>query len=104
MAKRKIVFHTGRGGQNKLALTLVMITVLMLVVVVLIRGSELHKLQEGYDKEIEALQEKIDAESERAEEIEEYRKYTQTDKFAEEVAKDKLGLVYEDETIFVPEE
>ena len=28
----------------------------------------------------------------------------QTDEYAEQVAKDKLGLVYEDEIIFKPEE
>ena len=30
--------------------------------------------------------------------------YMQTDEYAEQVAKDKLGLVYEDEIIFKPEE
>ena len=39
----------------------------------------------------------------RAEDIEEYGKYTKTTKFVEEVAKDKLGLVYEGEIIFKPE-
>ena len=52
----------------------------------------------------QALQEQIDAEEERAEQIEEYRKYTQTKKYVEEVAKDKLGLVNEGEIIYKPEE
>ena len=42
-------------------------------------------------------------EEERANEIEEYRKYTQTKGFVEEVAKDKLGLVYEGEILFKSE-
>ncbi len=37
---------------------------------------------------------------ERAKELEEFATYTKTKKYAEEVAKDKLGLVYEDEIIF----
>ena len=41
---------------------------------------------------------------ERAKEIEEYGKYVQTKKYAEEVAKEKLGLVYEDEIIFKAED
>ena len=46
----------------------------------------------------------MEAENQRALEIEEYGKYTQTKKYVEEVAKDKLGLVYEDEIIFKSEE
>ena len=36
--------------------------------------------------------------------IEEYRKYTQTQKYVEEVAKEKLGLVNENEIIFKSED
>ena len=36
-------------------------------------------------------------------EIEEYEKYTQTKKYIEEVARDKLGLVYEGEILFKDE-
>ena len=36
--------------------------------------------------------------------IVELEAYMQTDEYAEQVAKDKLGLVYEDEIIFKPEE
>ena len=54
----------------------------------------------GYDTQIASLSAQIDAETARAEEIEEYRKYTQTKAYVEEVAKDKLGLVYEGEILF----
>ena len=37
------------------------------------------------------------------EEIAEYGKYTQTKKYVEELAKDKLGLVYDGEIIFKDE-
>ena len=50
------------------------------------------------------LSEQIAAEEERSSEIEEYRKYTQTKKFAEEYAKEKLGLVYKDEILFKQED
>ena len=40
----------------------------------------------------------------RTEELIEYEKYTKTAKYVEEVAKDKLGLVYEDEIIFESED
>ena len=41
---------------------------------------------------------------ERAEEIEALEAYTKTKKYVEDVAKDKLGLVYEDEVIFKADE
>ena len=61
-------------------------------------------LPKTYAAREKALQEQIDAENARTEEIEEYRKYTQTKKYVEEVAKDKLGLVNEGEIIYKPEE
>lgn len=83
---------------------LVTIVVLMLLVVVSINSVGLRQKRESYREREQALQEQIDAEEERAEQIEEYRKYTQTKKYVEEVAKDKLGLVNEGEIIYKPEE
>ena len=68
------------------------------------REGRLRQKRESYREREQALQEQIDAEEERAEQIEEYRKYTQTKKYVEEVAKDKLGLVNEGEIIYKPEE
>ena len=48
----------------------------------------------------EALLEAIAAEERRAEEISDLEAYTRTKKYVEDVAKEKLGLVYEDEIIF----
>jgi len=61
---------------------------------------ELQRKIAGYDTQIASLSAQIDAETARSEEIEEYRKYTQTKAYVEEVAKDKLGLVYEGEILF----
>ena len=102
MVKRKVVFRKKR--QNRLGMFLVLTVVLMLLVVVSFKSVELKQKQETYDAREKALQEQIDAENARTEEIEEYRKYTQTKKYVEEVAKDKLGLVNEGEIIYKPEE
>jgi len=80
------------------------IVVLMLVVVVAVRSSELKQKQAVYAEREAALEKQIEEEKARTEEIEEYRKYTQTKKYVEEVAKDKLGLVYEGEIIFKEED
>lgn len=76
----------------------------MLLVVVSLKSAELRQKQETYAARERVLQEQIDAEKARTEEIEEYRKYTQTKKYVEEVAKDKLGLVNEGEIIYKPDE
>ncbi len=102
MIKRKVVFR--RKRQNRLGMFLVMLVVLMLLVVVSINSIGLRKKRESYRERENALQEQIDAEEDRAEQIEEYRKYTQTKKYVEEVAKEKLGLVNEGEIIYKPEE
>ena len=102
MIKRKVVFRKKR--QNRLGMFLVTIVVLMLLVVVSINSVGLRQKKESYLEREQALQEQIDAEEERSEQMEEYRKYTQTKKYVEEVAKEKLGLVNEGEIIYKPEE
>ena len=102
MVKRKVVFRKKR--QNRLGMFLVLMVVLMLLVVVSLKSEELRQKQETYAARERVLQEQIDAEKARTEEIEEYRKYTQTKKYVEEVAKDKLGLVNEGEIIYKPDE
>ena len=102
MIKRKVVFRKKR--QNRLGMFLVTIVVLMLLVVVSINSVGLRQKKESYLEREQALQDQIDAEEERTEQIEEYRKYTQTKKYVEEVAKEKLGLVNEGEIIYKPEE
>ena len=102
MIKRKVVFRKKR--QNRLGMFLVTIVVLMLLVVVSINSVGLRQKKESYLEREQALQEQIDADEERSEQIEEYRKYTQTKKYVEEVAKEKLGLVNEGEIIYKPAE
>lgn len=89
--------------QNKTGMILVTIVVMMMLIVVTIKSVELQDKKEAYAQREAALLEEIAAEEARTEEIEEYGKYTQTKKYVEEVAKDKLGLVYEGEIIFKDE-
>ncbi len=102
MVKRKIVFRR-KKKENRLGMVMVTIAVCMLLAVVAVKSVELRQKQETYAARISQLDGQIEAEKKRSEEIEEYEKYTKTTKFVEEVAKDKLGLVYEGEIIFKPE-
>jgi cell division protein DivIC len=98
MVKRRLAFRKKR--QNRLGMFLVSTAVVMLLLVVGIKSIELREKQRVYAaREIE-LEQQIAAEEKRTEEIEEFRKYTKTKKYAEEVAKDKLGLVHDGEIIF----
>ena len=98
MVKRKLAFR--RKRQNRLGMFLVTTAVLMLLLVVGIKSIELQEKKRIYAAREIALEEQIAAEEKRAQEIEEFRKYTKTKKYVEDVAKEKLGLVYEDEVIF----
>ncbi len=98
---RKAAYRKRR--QNRLAMLLVTTVVLMMMLVVTFKSVELREKRQFYMSREEALIQEIEAEEARSLEIEEYGKYTQTKKFVEEVAKEKLGLVYEGEIIFKDE-
>lgn len=100
MAGRRVVYRKKR--QNRMAAFLVMSVVTMLLIVVSFKSAELEERKAAYEVREHTLQEQIDAETLRAEQIEEYRKYTQTKKYVEEVAKEKLGLVNDGEIIYKP--
>ena len=85
-------------------MVMVTVAVLMLLIVISFKSVELRQDQAVYDEKIEQLNSQIEQETLRTAEIEEYGKYTQTLKYVEEVAKDKLGLVYEGEILFKSED
>lgn len=90
--------------QNRTSMILIMMIVVVLLLVVSIKGYRLMQERDALQTEVADNNEVIqDLEAEK-EEIEEYKKYKQTPQYYEEIAKEKLGMVYEDEIIFVPEE
>ena len=90
---RKAAYRKKR--QNKFGMFLVSVVVIMLMVVVAVKSVELREKKAFYAQKEQTLLEQIEAETKRSEEIDEYEKYTQTKKYIEDVAKDRLGLVYE---------
>lgn len=103
MIKRKIVFRR-KKKENRLSMVMVAIAVLLVLIVVAFNSVGLRQKQEAYAARIAQLEQQIEEETQRTAEIEEYGKYTKTKKYVEEVAKDKLGLVYEGEIIFKSED
>lgn len=95
---RRVAFRGKR--QNRLGMFLVSAVVVMLLVVVSVNSALLKQKQDTYAARVAELDELILAEEERAAELEEFRKYTQTQAYIEELAKEKLGLVHEGEIVF----
>lgn len=93
----------GRKTKKRTGLFTTLCLVLMICGIIVYQKENLDKKRIAYQEQDQALQEQIDAETERAEEIEEKRAYVQTKKYIEDVAREKLGLVYKDEIIFDPE-
>lgn len=96
--RKKAVYRKRR--QNRFSMFLVSLVVVMILVVVAVKRIELSAKMDANQEKIELLSGQIEDEKVRAEEIAAYEKYTHTKAYVEEVAHDKLGLVYEGEIIF----
>ncbi|SFC88802.1 FtsB family cell division protein [Butyrivibrio sp. YAB3001] len=89
-----------RRFQNTAGMVWACIVVLILVTAVSIKSIGLMKKADDYQAREAALVSQIEQEKQRSEEIAEFEKYTQTRKYIEDTARDKLGLVYPGEIIF----
>jgi cell division protein DivIC len=81
-------------------MTAAFIAIMALVVVVGVNSVSLRQKNAVYAAKEQELIAQIAEEDARTAELEELATYTKTKKYAEEVAKEKLGLVYENEIIF----
>ena len=103
MGARRVAYRK-KKRQNLFSMALVSLAVVMILIVVIIGGFQIQKKIDGYEQKRQELQAQIEEQEKRAEEVGEVEKYTQTKQYMEEVAKDKLGLVYEGEILFKQEE
>ena len=90
--------------QNRFSMFLVMLALLMILVAVYASSIKMQDRLDALEAQSAFLQAQIDAEKERAQEIELLRKRSQTKEYYEEIAKEKLGLVNADEIVFKAEE
>lgn len=68
------------------------------------KGMDLQEQLDGYQTKMEKLDEQLEEEQARTQEIDDLKDYMKTDEYAEEVAREKLGLVKGNEIIFKTEE
>lgn len=96
--RRKAAYR--RRHQNRFSMFLVSLVVVMIMVVVAVKSVDLKQKIDAKAQEAQQLDTQIEAEKERAKEIEEFGKEIQTKGYIENIAREKLGLVYEGEILF----
>ena len=100
-ARRKRKQAAGKqAARNKAAMVGISTVVTMLLAVLLIQGQSLQKrIQENEQRKEELLAE-TETEQERTSEIEDMEEYMQSDEYIEKIAREKIGLVKDNEIIF----
>ncbi len=88
---------------NICGVAIVVIICMVIIVACFFGGKNVEAQNESYIQLESELESQIADESERAEEIEEYSRYVDSDEFAEKVAKEKYGLVNSDEIVIKEE-
>ncbi|MBQ6637373.1 MAG: septum formation initiator family protein [Lachnospiraceae bacterium] len=104
MKKRKLKRYRRKGPNNRVGMILVTAVLLMVFAASMVKIISLKQTQKVYDEKKEYYSTLVEDEVKRSEELVEFEKYTQTDAYIEEVAKQRFGLVKDGEIIFVAEE
>ena len=99
---RRRRLRRGMRGHRQSVFAIIAVLIL-LIAVVSVNAMTLRAKEKSYQAQEIELAQQIEEEKARAKEIDELEKYVGTDEYVEEVAKDKLGLVHENEIIFKAE-
>ena len=70
------------------------------VVVMSIQIVKLYKKDQEYASRQDSLQSQLEDETEQQNALSDYEEYTQSQEYIEDIAKSKLGLVYDNEIVF----
>jgi cell division protein DivIC len=93
-----------RGQRNRTGIGVIAFVVLILFGIVSYRRISLEVESKEANRSMERLEAQIQEQKERTIDINNMKVYVQSKRYIEEIAREKLGLVYEDEVIFQPEE
>ena len=89
-----------RKRLNRIKVIGTVVVVLVICIALNYKKHLLEKEQVACEKRLAMVKEDYEEEEERIEDIKEFRAYVQTKQYAEEIAREKLGLVYPGEIIF----
>ncbi len=95
--KRKAKFRKKRI--YPIGFFLAAVVLLMVLVVVFVRQADMKEIIAEQQEKRTELEAQIQGEEERKEDLDVLEKRVKTNEYVEEVAKDKLGLVHEDEIV-----
>ena len=90
-------------GYNHLGMFGISLIVLILILTLMAQSRDLKESLAGYETRAEVLSQQIEEEQARTQEIEDLKQYMLSDEYAEQAAREKLGLVKENEIIFQEE-
>ncbi|MCR5632874.1 MAG: septum formation initiator family protein [Eubacterium sp.] len=90
--------------QSNFGLILVFIVVITIIIASTVRSISLHQKSEELSVTQAQLEQQLEEENNKSAELEEREKYMKTKKYIEDEAKNKLGLVNEDEILIKPKE
>lgn len=93
-----------RKRKRSTGLRIIAVAVMVLFGIIAYSGISLREEKEALEKQYHNLGEQLQAEKERSLLLEERQAYMQTIRYIEEIAREKLGLVYKNEVIFRPSE
>ncbi|MDY2593882.1 MAG: septum formation initiator family protein [Oliverpabstia sp.] len=99
-AKRKNTKARRTDTQNKAAMIGISGVVSLLVIALLYQGTSLQKKIEANEVRKTQIAEAYAAEQKRTEEIEQLQEEMQSDEYYEKIAKEKIGLVKDNEILF----
>lgn len=74
--------------------------VLLFLVVMLVGSGRLKVKNAGYEEQLKELNTEIEKQVQRGKEIEDLQAYMNSQEYLEQAAREKLGMVYEDEIVF----
>jgi len=99
---RVVVRNTKKREKRKNGIKVIGLAVVVLLGAIAFCSASLQKEKQALEKLYRERQEELQSEQERSVMLTERQAYMQTIRYIEEVAREKLGLVYEDEIIFRP--
>ena len=103
MKKPKNGKEKKRIGYNYLGMVGIMVIALVLLGSLMLQRKNLERRRDYYDSKATALEKSIESEKERTKEIEAEKEFMKTDEYVEEAAREKLGLVKDNEIVFQEE-
>ena len=85
---------------NKTSIYIVLFTMIIFAAVLFVNCNSLDEKRQKLQTEEAQYQELLEKEKQETLDLQELEKSTQTKKYYEQIAKERLGMVYEDEIIF----